>query len=986
MGLVMNKFTRKIKETASSYGSIPFWSWNDKLDAEELRREIRNMSDMKMQGFFMHARAGLETEYLSDEWYSAVSACIDEAKLHGMQAWCYDENGWPSGFAGGILLSDSDNHAMYVSGEVFDSFPTLCDGTLAVYALKEGKAPEIVTSEQSGCDKYLRITVGTDSSYVDTMRADVTDKFIAATHEEYKKRLGESFGGAMPGFFTDEPQYYRWKTPFSKFMDEWFLDEYGYSVKEALPALFCDYPGAAEHRYDYHRMTTGKFAENFSKRLYEWHEKNGALLTGHFVQENDLAGQLMCCGEIMPLYMYEHIPGVDYLGRELVGDLAFKQLGSVAAQVGKKKAMSEMFACCGWDVSPRELKRIAELQYAGGVNLMCQHLYPISIRGQRKRDYPAFYSEHNLWQKHLPAFNEYFNNLGAILAMGSEYANVLVIHPMHSAWLTFRRSDMENSVKALDTELAELVKLLSGAQVCYHFGSETMMKDMAKVIGNKIGIGLCEYDTVIIPGCDTLDAYTAELLRSFIGGGGKVYTYRHHTPTRIDGRVADLSFLHGLDDLTDKDKFAELLCRSDVLTESECDMSELRMQVRNTDYGRLIYLTNLSYRDIGFGVSVKNCRGLSRLDIQTLDVSGVFGKTAGGGVRAELLLHGGESAVLCESSTAELADGTPTAPECIAFKNAFVTESLPKNYLTLDRARVSLDGSEFGSLKPIEQIRDELLASRFSGKLTLSFPFDITDVPESLDLITEPQMSECITVNGNYVARGQDFAIDRSFFVTDISAFLKKGENLVNISLDYHQSDYVYYVLYGGVSESLRNCLVFDTEIECAYLRGSFALDMKRECFERCEKNSYLYDADCGMSLVKQKPTVDISNIVTDGYPFFAGEISFSTIVDYKEGDPTLLRVSGRYSTAEVTVNGKRAGVLLLSEYMDIRDYLAVGENKITLTLCNNYRNLLGAHHNVDPEPYMTSPPDFSFEGQWQGGKCPRFDKRYAFIRFGIDV
>ena len=58
----MSKFTEKIKSGSMRHASIPFWSWNDKLDQEELRREIRNMRDMKMQGFFMHARAGLETE------------------------------------------------------------------------------------------------------------------------------------------------------------------------------------------------------------------------------------------------------------------------------------------------------------------------------------------------------------------------------------------------------------------------------------------------------------------------------------------------------------------------------------------------------------------------------------------------------------------------------------------------------------------------------------------------------------------------------------------------------------------------------------------------------------------------------------------------------------------------------------------------------------------------------------------------------------
>ena len=78
---------------------VPFWSWNDKLEPDELRRQIGAMQDAGMGGFFMHARGGLETEYLSEDWFRAVEASVDEAKKRGMQAWCYDENGWPSGLA-----------------------------------------------------------------------------------------------------------------------------------------------------------------------------------------------------------------------------------------------------------------------------------------------------------------------------------------------------------------------------------------------------------------------------------------------------------------------------------------------------------------------------------------------------------------------------------------------------------------------------------------------------------------------------------------------------------------------------------------------------------------------------------------------------------------------------------------------------------------------------------------------------------------------
>ena len=45
---------------------VPFWSWNDKLESDECRHQIDLMHGQGIGGFFMHARGGLHTEYLSD--------------------------------------------------------------------------------------------------------------------------------------------------------------------------------------------------------------------------------------------------------------------------------------------------------------------------------------------------------------------------------------------------------------------------------------------------------------------------------------------------------------------------------------------------------------------------------------------------------------------------------------------------------------------------------------------------------------------------------------------------------------------------------------------------------------------------------------------------------------------------------------------------------------------------------------------------------
>ena len=54
---------RELENPSSEYRGHPFWSWNDKLDPEMLRWQIREMKRVGLGGYFMHARGGLITEF-----------------------------------------------------------------------------------------------------------------------------------------------------------------------------------------------------------------------------------------------------------------------------------------------------------------------------------------------------------------------------------------------------------------------------------------------------------------------------------------------------------------------------------------------------------------------------------------------------------------------------------------------------------------------------------------------------------------------------------------------------------------------------------------------------------------------------------------------------------------------------------------------------------------------------------------------------------
>ena len=51
----MKNITERLKGDLRDYRPIPFWSWNDDLQPEELVRQIGVMRDKGIGGFFMHA-------------------------------------------------------------------------------------------------------------------------------------------------------------------------------------------------------------------------------------------------------------------------------------------------------------------------------------------------------------------------------------------------------------------------------------------------------------------------------------------------------------------------------------------------------------------------------------------------------------------------------------------------------------------------------------------------------------------------------------------------------------------------------------------------------------------------------------------------------------------------------------------------------------------------------------------------------------------
>lgn len=201
---------KEFKNPPKEYRGAPFWAWNARLDKDRLEEQILCFKESGFGGFYMHPRVGLETEYLSEEYLDCIAHCIEIAKKNGMLACLYDEDRWPSGYAGGLVtkIPEYRQRAIFITSDE-NKIPNLePDRELAV---KEGKAYlvgcyDIEFSENGYLKSYRMISPAdaavhekyyvyskTDTpsgrynfqTFADIMQPEAVKRFIEITHNTF---------------------------------------------------------------------------------------------------------------------------------------------------------------------------------------------------------------------------------------------------------------------------------------------------------------------------------------------------------------------------------------------------------------------------------------------------------------------------------------------------------------------------------------------------------------------------------------------------------------------------------------------------------------------------------------------------------------------------------------------------------------------------------------------------------------------------------
>ncbi|OPH50439.1 hypothetical protein BC351_07210 [Paenibacillus ferrarius] len=1009
--------------------SVPFWSWNDKLEPDELRRQIGEMKLAGLGGFFMHTRQGLLTPYMGEAFMDAVEVAVNEAEIQGLEAWCYDENGWPSGTANGIVpqlglrYQQKSLEGIKVMSEGADEQIEMLRQNedfkyLLVRHKKEKRWRMLESSLAEGdWDEGIAVMCRVNPYYIDILSEKAIEAFIEACHEVYFQRFGERFGKrGIPGIFTDEFKFSG--IPWSDGFDTVYQERYGESVHAAVGWLLAeadeqDQPVLEEAyrlRYAYWRLVTERFQHSVGL-VADWCDAHGWQLTGHFMGEDTLAEQMHHTAGVMPLYEKMHMPGIDMLGRDTRSVLLPKQAASVARQLGKDFVITETFGCCGWNLSFREMKKLAEWQFVLGVNRLCPHLQSYSIRGVRKRDYPPSLYVQQPWWDVYKQFNDYFARLTYLLTLGEANSSILVLHPIRTAWLQNgqRVKDLQAHMEALAAELLAL-------QRDFDYGDEALIRNYGKAAEGLLHVGCQNYDTVIVSGLLTLDVSTFALLKLMAAESGKVILIGE-APCYLEGkpcrevaswfasdaviRVANVSSLARED---------HVLARKDWLAVSEASPDAMRylyVQERRMPGMKLLYAVHTG--DTGF-IELQIQEADKRCWTELILEQGTESKDDVRAMASTIKLAPGESKFFAirdcteDAGALPVAKETSAAPLVIPLEAAWQYRLNMPNVITLDYAVYRIDGGDWMPSTYVLNIQENCIAMQRPVHIEMVYTFETADelllhTDQSLwKLAIERPEYWQVEVNGQSVYADEAdgwLGGDRSFPTIPIGRQVKAGWNAIRISglFQCNEETYRFFGVVGANLAPIRNKLIFDVEIESLYVLGPFAVQPAVD-WESAVGDALWTEGPFLLTDLPEK--LHAEDITRQGLSFYAGRIVLNQSIPLSESVRTELRNNSKRLVLQwdnmrcpafgVTVNGQRAGTVLWgANQLELSVEPVDDMLNLEIEVITSGRNTFGPHHHLKGEVMFVGPTSFTDKIGWVDAGAQRiWTDRYCLVSFGL--
>ncbi len=508
-----------------------------------------NLSEEYMQGSGRQP-SDRGVGFLSDEYFALYAHAIEAGIANGIPPLVfYDEVGYPSGMAGGVLYSKYPQYGakslemveQNVTGPNSVSLAIPAGITLGAVMMnletfkRIDISDQIVDQNELACDIpagpwkvmgfYLdpkaSLGQGRKSGYVDYLDPDAVQAFIEINFQAHYDHLKKYFGKVLQITHYDEPALHTakgrtWTPSFNKH----FETLYGRNPMIDYPALWYDIgPDTAAARNALWGFRAQLFSESYIKQMDDWCRAHNIMLSGHLDQE-EIDNPVPVNGDLMLAFKHQEVPAIDdiwWWGRT---NRAYKLISSAAYNWDKRFVMAETYAAYRDNMSPEIVYKVAMDQAAMGTNFQV---------GALPRD-------------KTPESDRFIGRLSYMLQQGRHVADVAVLYPIASLQATYRFSRWEG--RGADVAYAReggyvppeidyidlgemLFRTLRQDFTFLHpevLQKRCIIKDNKLVLNNEINRE--SYSVLIVPGGKVLSLKTARQIQAFYQAGGTVIATR----------------------------------------------------------------------------------------------------------------------------------------------------------------------------------------------------------------------------------------------------------------------------------------------------------------------------------------------------------------------------------------------------------------------------------------------------------------------------
>ncbi|RED51972.1 glycosyl hydrolase [Cohnella phaseoli] len=543
---------------------------------------IKKLKDLGYGGLVTNVEYKPFSMYLQapDYWRMLkqnVSYAIDTL---GLRVWLYDELGWPSGAAGGLVLKerpDLEAQGLAVvteetkgGGEIEIVHPQGHGSVVSAVAYRGTEStfePESLVDLTASLDEggSLKWKPADDESWVvfyfvqkpfyegthaafnwfeqrrypNLLEEETAAKFVEVTHEQYRREVGEYFGSGIEAFFTDEPSL----------LGTYFTDE------PPVKPVTKDEPDP-----DFPLLLTlnwgNRLAEQFRERRgYDLLLNLPLLVTGDGEKAlrtrwdyyrtlsetlgDSYFGTLEKFGDDYGVASSGHLLLEENLYHQAVFEGDLIQLYRRMHIPGIDMLTSYPEQAKDWGVTVAKLASSAASLY-GRERVMSEisSAFDAEDGGLRGRlgaaavqyaygvdTFNSYYRHETMSDEDNRAFTDYLGRIGYMLDGGASDAKLAVYYPIESVWartlppMTLHAKDFAREAVALSDNFKQVSLKLVERQADFDYIDSTALLESKADKSGWIVPGGKRYEALLIPSIDVLDTEAMDRLEEIADAG-----------------------------------------------------------------------------------------------------------------------------------------------------------------------------------------------------------------------------------------------------------------------------------------------------------------------------------------------------------------------------------------------------------------------------------------------------------------------------------